>query len=477
MQVVDGRVRIRVQLIDGRSDRHLWAETYERPVHDVFRLQVELAREITQALSGSLSGEEIAVWTQHAAVNPDAYRLYLVALGVEQELERSGANADDAAISEPIDLLRQVAKMDPRFALGHSALAERLSARGMSEQVQAEAMHHALTAIRLAPASSDANRALGRFYLAMRQDNLAQAYLVRALELAPNDVAASRALGWLEEGRGQWEAAARYFERALRIQPNDVGTANDLGALYSALLRFGDAMRTYEAAIDAAPDAAWLYIWRAILVFDYTGDRTPLLALQSSPIYQGHAKLWIDTNIAYTEPDRSRAAQLLAPLSGESVITDVLYAQTLAVIGQAGAARALFRALRPRAELWAADQSDNGSMNAWLAAMYAGMGERNEAERLIGETLSKLDPEREPDIAPVVLYYLAEAQALLGMHELALDALDRVLSMTSTISGYNVLTEPAFVPLHDSPRFQRIVQDDLARRRAAYERDRAAVAH
>ena len=227
VRVADGRVRVDVELIDGRSEQTLWSDKFERKMEDIFTVQSDVAASIAGALKTRFSGGEQTQSAKRPTANIEAYDLYLRS----QRMRRNREFNEKA-----MEMLRRAIELDPRFA---EAMAE-LSRRNLSRVYYADtsqtqqALDWANKAIAIVPGSHRAYLALGENYSVLGRSESARAAFARCLELSPNNQECMNDIADLDMELGRFEEALQWSRKALLLSPNignpyyHVGTAVDL---------------------------------------------------------------------------------------------------------------------------------------------------------------------------------------------------------------------------------------------------------
>jgi TolB-like protein/Flp pilus assembly protein TadD len=239
-----GRVRISVRLIDGATEKHLWAETYEKDMRDVLALQSEVAGDISREIRVKLTPPEKAKLAQSRTVNPEAYQDYL--RGRYFWNKRTGE-----ALKKAREYFEQALEKDPSYAPAHSGLADAyalLGSSGYDVMPPREAMPRAKVAagnaLEIDDTLAEAHAALGYVKLAYDWDLPgAERELTRAIELKPNYAIAHQWQGELLMARSAPDEATNAFRRALELDPLSVPCNLGLGWSYYFC-------RTYDLAID-----------------------------------------------------------------------------------------------------------------------------------------------------------------------------------------------------------------------------------
>src|SRR3954469_23330455 len=252
------RVRINAQLIDARTDLHVWNDTFDREITDLFALQTELARRIAFALRANLSPQEKERLQKHPTSDLDAYDLFLRA----RDLFRWSGSGDPRENGErALKLLEEAIGRDPNFALAH-CLASRFHCElywfgyDRTRPRLALAKVAADTALRLRPDSSEARLALAYYYYyGYRDYELARTELAIAQEIAPNDAEIWDATAAVDRRQGRWEAALANFEKAKELDPRNTSVLWNVAETHACLGHYEEAARGFANGTDANPDA------------------------------------------------------------------------------------------------------------------------------------------------------------------------------------------------------------------------------
>ena len=245
-------VRVTVQLIQAANDSHLWAETYDRKLSDVFGVESEIAQKIASSLEAKLTGREKETIASVGTRNPEAYEYYLRGLA-----QRNRSNEADTR--QRIDAYGRAVELDPNFADAWAMLAieQAIVFRSpeQSEELGENVRRAAETALRLAPDSALAHQAMGLYYGYCRDDDQAGLeQLEIARERAPNDGAILSALGIFQRARGKVDEALATMKKAADLDPLNLNVWKALAATYSGLRQFAEARSMLERALALARD-------------------------------------------------------------------------------------------------------------------------------------------------------------------------------------------------------------------------------
>ena len=285
MQKAGTRVRVNVQLIEAASDDHLWAETYDRTLEDVFAVETEVAQKIASSLQAQLTRDERAALTKKPTDNPAAYDAYLKARGL-----LLGSSYDRVNTERILELLESAVKLDPGYAeawaqlsitnswiywIGFDPTPARLAA-GKSALDRAAALEPGLPRVQKA-------HALYVYFGA--RDFAASLNIWRSLQQSlPNDDEVWYFTALLERRLGLFDASVADFERARRLNPNGVAFATELGLTLFLLRHFQEAVPVLDAGLvwqPADPSLLMLRLYCAWNLDGTAGGERMLAAIKS----------------------------------------------------------------------------------------------------------------------------------------------------------------------------------------------------
>src|SRR5881275_3215490 len=248
-------VRVNVQLIKAANDSHLWADTYDRRLTDIFSVESEVAKAIADQLRAHISGEEEQVITAKPTDNIEAYEAYLRGLAYSLK-PLNTANALGAQ-----KYLREAVRLDGKFAVAW-ALLSYVDARGYltatlqpTVALREETRQAAETALTLQPNLGEAVLAKGYYHYACLKDyDTAVRYFEQARQFLPNSSRIPESLAYVARRRGQWDRSESYFNEAERLDPRDVSLLSQHAVSYIDLRRFPEALRKLDQVLDITPD-------------------------------------------------------------------------------------------------------------------------------------------------------------------------------------------------------------------------------
>jgi TolB-like protein/Tfp pilus assembly protein PilF len=475
------RVRINTQLINARTDAHVWAETFERETTDVFALQSELAEKIATALRANLSPREKASMQVHPTKDRDAYDLYLRA----RDLFRWSGSGDPRESAEnALHLLDQAVARDPQFALAHS-LASRFHQElywfgfDKTHARLAKAKNAVDTALRLHPELGDAHLALAYYYYyGYRDYERADAELAIALRATPNDAEVWDGMAVVDRRQGRWDEAVSNFERARALDPHNGAVIWNLAETYFCLCRFEDAARTFDAGLTSNPHAHLFSIASAAIDFKKSGNTTPLqAALKRLPpdFDPGGAVATVAIRLSLMNRDYDEASRWLEK-SARETLNDAGLGGMAASIDGYSFPRSWYEALiaRGRGDERTAQQAlvkaraivsadlrqwpDDAKTNMMLALVDAALSRREDAVKAGRRAAELLPISRDAFDGPAIATNLAVVYAQVGEHDLAFEQLGPARKLPNGPTRAMLRVEPEWEPLRADSRFEKLLR-------------------
>ena len=292
VQRAANKVRVNAQLIDARTDAHLWAQTYDRDLADVFAIQSEIAKAIADQLQAKLSPNEKKAIEQPPTTDLAAFDLYSRAKSL---LLTAGFSAtSDPDRRKAIELLDEAVKRDPSFFDAYCQLAyahEFLYAVNGSDHTPArlalaEAAVQAAT--RLRPDAAETHLARAQYlYYGLRDYAGALAELEIARRALPNDPRLFELTGYILRRRGQQEEGLRNLERAVELDPRNFFTLQQIALSYQALGRYAEAIAALDRALAIVPDNVETRANRGLFYLCWKADTRPLHQTIDAILAQG----------------------------------------------------------------------------------------------------------------------------------------------------------------------------------------------
>jgi TolB-like protein/Tfp pilus assembly protein PilF len=461
-------VRVNVQLIKATNDSHLWADTYDRRLTDIFSVESEVAKAIADQLRVHLIGREEQALAVRPTENPEAYDAYLRGLAYTLKAGNTAANALAAQ-----KYLREAVRLDPKFALSWAQLS-RVNARLAQTNAQREEARGAVeTALRLQPTLGEALLAKGYYYYRLKDYAAAVHYYEQAGEVLPNNSQIPESLAFVERRRGDWDSSENHFNQAERLDPRNANLLTQHALSYMHLRRFPEAVRKLDQVLDIIPDDPDTLAQKAAIA---QGEgNLPLAAAlldQLRPaaadsdaletqIYQAILERHTTSIIVRLKEIVARPDPALGPLYGELRFW-LGWAEEVAD-DQASAQTTLRQAqieLRP----FLKEQPDNYGLIGDLAMIAAMLGDKTTATTLTKQAMTMISSDKDALDGPSPTEILARVAARLGDPDRAIVALEQLLPLpyNGVLASGVPLTpallrlDPMFDPLRNDPRFQKL---------------------
>src|SRR5438105_3706061 len=254
VQKAADQVRVNVQLIQVASDSHLWADTYDRKLVDIFVVESEVAKAIADALQAKVTGGEQQALAVKPTNNSEAYDAYLRGLALEV---RASSPTDSEKV---VGFYERAVQLDPAFALAWARLSRanaQLYFGGLDKtSARREATKRALnTAQKIQPNSPETMLAQAYYeYWVLRDYELAKATFGRVRELVPGSSDVPAALALIARRQGHWDQSVAYWEQTLALDPRNTQWLGLAAETYAMLRQFPAALKTYDRMLDILPN-------------------------------------------------------------------------------------------------------------------------------------------------------------------------------------------------------------------------------
>ncbi len=468
------RVLINVQLIDTRTDRHLWAERYDRTVADSIGLQGELAREIAEALKAQLAPEEKASLETKPTDNPEAYALYLQARGRERASNRSYEH--DRATEQ---LYAEAIALDPKFALAHarrSILNSDLAFDAGEKAARAQARSEAEEALRLSPSLGEGHTALGlSLYWADKNYAAALKEFSIAAATSPNEPDILTYIGGIYRRQGRWRESLATFQRAEGLDPRNRYVFIQAANSHLYVRDWPGASAGYKRALEIAPASAIPMVGLAYLeIFQNNSPAAGRKILQSIPpgIDPDGMVTEARWDLAMLERDYAGAERILTESSLKNFALDEAFpltfykGRTALARGDVESAQRYLAAATPGIEERVRDTPEDPERRALLGLLYGYMQRKEDALRE-GRRAVELEPESQNAFHGAQwAANLALVYALVGEQDQAITLIERLLSAPGpvpwpdqpwSITLAELRLRWEWDSLRSNPRFQKIL--------------------
>jgi TolB-like protein/class 3 adenylate cyclase len=479
VQKAGDQVHINAQLIRAATDEHLWAETYDRTLDNIFGVEAEVAASVAEALKAKLTGVEQHALAEKPTDNTEAYDAYLRGLAYNLKTSNTPANALGAQ-----KYLREAVQLDPKFALSW-ALLSYVDARGYITQnlqttvaLREEARQAAETALTLQPNLGEALHAKGFYYYSCLKDyDTAVRYFEQARDLLPNSSRIPESLAYVTRRRGQWDRSESYFIEAERVNPRDVNLLSQHALSYVILRRFPDALRKLDQVLNITPDDLGTLTQKAGIA--QAEGNLPRAAALLAPLHPAAE----DPNALETQVYQAilerRPAQIVPRLKEILAKPDPAlgyingelrfwlgWAEEVA--GDHVAAQETWREARSELEPFLKEQPENYFLIGDLALTNMGLGDKAAALALAERAMAAVPIEKDALDGLIPIEILARVAARMGEPDRAIAALQKLLSIPGTgplaenlpLTPALLRLDPMFDPLRNDPRFEKLVAAD-----------------
>ncbi len=474
VQKAGEQVHINLQLIDATNDSHLWAQSFNRELKDIFAVEGEVAQSVADALKAQLMPAEAERATAVPTHNEAAYQLYLQA-----NAHFNRALDQDVLVTrelpQAIPLYQHALDADPQFALAAAGLGRAhmhmyFYAPDRTEARLASAKTAIDRALALQPELSEGHYALALyFYWGHRDYARATGELKLARQNNANSADVPRMLAAIARRQGRAAEMIAGFREATLLDPRSSSALDQLGLGYAALRRYAEADRAFAQAEEVTRDPADERVTRAQSAVSWNGDLAPLRsaldALEpGSDAYGANASTYF---LLYRwSRDFSQALRVAQNNSDEEwsdqaniALPRLLYVAWAQQAANDPKAAETYAAVRKSANAAVAQQDERADPHLTLAFAAAGLGEKDEAIREARRGAELLPPSLDALSGAAVQVYLAQVYARVGSYDEAFDALRASVHLFGgdCISAWLLKLDPVWDPIRNDPRFAPLV--------------------
>ena len=467
------KVRVTAQLIDTRTNMHLWAETYDRNLNDVFAIQTEIAQQIATQLQAKLSPVEKSAIEERPTEDLASYDLYLRAKALWRGWNTR--TPDAKVLLEISEVLDQAITRDPKFFLAYCHLARVHDAlyfpggdRTPARLTLAETAIAA--AARLRPDSGEVHlvRAEHLYRGYLDYDN-ARAELALAQRTLPNDAQIFALMAHIDRRQGRWSESTRNYEKALEFSPRDPSFLGNAAVNYEYQRRFAGAAALRDRVLKLFPQGVNARYLRAFIDLAWRADSHPLhdtieAIVRENPLAATElAEVWLHLALCERDPVMTGRALAAIKTSKPSTATGFpfpgAWSEGLAARarGDETAARTAFTSARVEAETKVREQPDYGPGLSILGLIDAALGRKDEAIREGRRAVELLPVTRNSMEGAIIMEHLAIIYAWTGEKDLALEQIAATLRIPSELNYGYLKLHPLWDPLRSDPRFEKIV--------------------
>jgi eukaryotic-like serine/threonine-protein kinase len=409
-------VRITGQLIDTRTNEHLWGESYDRNVTDLFDVQSEVAKQIANALKAQLTPEEKKRIDKRPTQNMEAYDYYLKG---RQYYHRFRKSDNEAAIS----MFQKALELDPNFAIVYADLAAAYTKRvefGFPEQenitLAFEAFSHAVS---IDPNVAEAYKSLGNIHFQKGELQKAQDSFLKAIQLNPNYAAAMSNTGITFKLLGQPDKAAGWIERSISLEPTNAHSYFVLGEIYLSLDEFKKAEEELKKSLELQPDLAY-----------------PRLTLTRLYVFQDNC------------PGARQMQKELLAINPEDEFTLGHAALTELICGDLSTIAPYYRKAMERGLAW-------GYLG--LGFIHQQEGDSQQAAKYVNQSLKISQESLAKGQDGFLIYYnIAVAHAIKGEKKVAFEWLEKAIDRSAEVY-HMMIIDPMLKDLRGEEQFQEVI--------------------
>ena len=468
VQKIANAVHVNVQLIRAGTDEHLWAESYNRKLDDVFAVEGEVAGAIADQLNAKLTGAEKRELAARPTNNSEAYAAYL----------RGSAGGhwhdNETSVNAAIRSFEGAVGLDPQFAAAWAALSQAHSLAffhyDKSPSARAAAEKALNEALRLQPELTDVQLARGYFQYWVERDYHGALSLMKQLRTSlPNNVEILQVISFISARLGRWQESVDSIQKALELNPQDLFTYIQTERILMATRDFAGVTQVLDKALQIWPNNSEL-LGQKVFALQASGrlDDAQSVLDGLAPNFDENdssvGALWVQARLRRTPESAIKAfAAHLQNAEGDRIQILLDYADLLELAGRKIESQKAFAEARDKFEAQLKTQPDNAEIIGPLSYAYAGLGQRDAGEKALNKFKALAGNDARTLGTFEDLY--SRIMARFGNKDEAISSLERVLSKPCDgITGMPptpalLRLDPDYDSLRSDPRFEKLCQE------------------
>jgi len=468
---VTNRVRINPQLIRVKDGTHVWAETYDRVLEQIFALQSDIAEKVASALSITLVEAEHRYIAAKPTENLEAYEYYLRG---KEYWNRSSGEKD---IRIAIEMYEKAVELDPTFALAYASLSQTHSWMywfyvDRTDERLNRAKESVDKALKLKPDLPEAHLALGVYYYWGSWDyDRALEQFALAQKGQPNNSDLMKSIGFVQRRQGKFEQAVTNLKQAAELDPRYYNLPEEISNTYRNLRKYAEAEYYIDLAITLAPDIPSVYSEKSWLYLLSEGDTRKARKVLQEGAGKADASRFVP-DLAWLDVLDGEYQTALDRLTESTIVIDAydaissdgatLYFLTKAriydLLNRPQPKLANYDSARIVMENKVQSKPSEAAFHSQLGIAYAGLGRKEEAIREGKKAVELLPVSKDALDAPDYIQNLAQIYVMVGEYDSAIDRLEYLLSIPSwNVSIPYLRIDPTWAPLRNHPRFQKLL--------------------
>ena len=457
------KVRITGQLIDVETDEHLWADTYDRDLNDIFAIQSDVAKKIAAALEASLTPEEEKRIYEKPTISVEAYDLFLKGRLLTESATSGGGKGE---LEEAIKLFEQAVELDPEFVAAYSRLAKAhltmywdgFGGWDRTDERLAKAKRVIDRVSEIDSEHPEVLLAMGFYYYwGYRNYDEALKYLLPALEMQPNNSDVSGAIGYVYRRMGEWDKAITSMKRAVELDPRSYEKTRALAQTYTVNRMWKEAGRYSDRAIILKPGSVSSYSLKANLLLLSGADLEEVRNIldEATENIDPNKLIGFQGALYRVERNYSEALKVFESDTGKWYGAK---ANLNLLLGHTDKAYSYFDSLKEDTEKRLNKDPENRGALFGLAIAYAGLGRKDEAIEKALNAVELLPLSKDAYSATNLIEGLTRIYVMVGDYDKAIDQLELLFSIPSHITEHSLKLDPTWDPLREHPRFIKLIE-------------------